>query len=313
MAVTGAMAVLRRVGTAQADLPRAGTVALHTAAGRRWMLVIFPRLLAAVAVVAVAAMLARLTWIWIEGGPAMGTAHSVKASLAGSSGGSVDLAGLGLFGEVARRASPKPRPVSGRTAHNLHLSGVYLASGAASYAMLAPPNVIPLVYAVGDAVQPGITVTAIHADHVLLDNNGHSERLALPDGSGSLGVQVKASAPPVSGGDVVVVDKLARRKLERYRKQLLGNPLAVAGVIQGVPVVRNGQVVGFRLSNGRDPTLMEQLGLRTNDVLKKLNDIPVGDASRIGDLLKLVAEARRFELQLERNNADELLTIYLDG
>ena len=87
----------------------------------------------------------------------------------------------------------------------------------------------------------------------------------------------------------------------------------MAGVIRGQPVVRNGEVVGVRLSNGRDPALMRQLGLRANDLLMKVNDIPVGDASRIGDLLKLISEARRFELQLERNNTNELLTIYLDG
>ena len=304
---------------AMANLGRVWGARLHSTAGRRWGLVILPRLVAAVALVAVAAALARLTWSWIEGAPVAGMETSAGHASALARGGGVRLETLRLFGEVARKAPVSAlKPASRPAAHNLQLSGIYLESGpdGVGYAVLAPPNVIPLVYAVGDTVKPGIMLESIHPDHVVLNNRGHAETLRLPDGTDSLGIETAASSPPpvsTDAGDVVVVDKATRRKLERYRQQLLGNPLAVAGVIRGQPVMRNGQVVGVRLSNGRDPALMAQLGLRANDLLMKVNDIPVGDASRIGELLELISEARRFELQLERNNAHELLTIYLDG
>ena len=273
-----------------------------------------PRALVALLVIFAAVQLAKITWMLIGEDTSHRSFVAAGKARASSSGNDfVTLSDLRVFGEVKGAVVSRPiRNPSSYKPLNLWLSGIIHAENETEVrmALLAPPNAVPLVYGLGDAIQPGVFVDDIAEDYVVILNHGMTQKLELPKYNP---IAVNITRAATADASVKVVTRSTKRKLERYRKQIEGNPLAVAGVIQGRPVVRQGKVVGLLLTQGLDATLMEELALRPNDVLMNVNGIPVGDTSRVSELLELMKRERRFDLLLEREGAQQQLTIYLDG
>jgi general secretion pathway protein C len=58
---------------------------------------------------------------------------------------------------------------------------------------------------------------------------------------------------------------------ERLRGEMMTRPRALEDIAFASPYLQDGQFVGFRLREGRDPKLLGQLGLRGGDVVTTIN------------------------------------------
>jgi general secretion pathway protein C len=178
-------------------------------------------------------------------------------------------------------------------------------------ALISPPNATPQVYRVGEQVSPGITLDEIYPHHVLLLHGNFHELLALP--KDNLGLSANAGNPSALAGEPVVVKApQVTRKLARYRKQLKDNPMALARLLRGKPVMRNGSVYGIQVSRGSDPTLIDEIGLQDKDILLSLNDIALNDIKQLPTLIKILSEEDRFAVMLERKGVTRSMNIYLE-
>lgn len=219
-----------------------------------------------------------------------------------------------LFEEEQKIPQKADKPV--RKNLNLMLHGIIARSDPKQgSALISPKNAVPQVYRVGEQVSPGVTLDEIYPNYVLLLRGDTYEQLALPKSHTGLSStkrkQTKSNAA-LDGEPVVVNAPRVTRKLARYRKQLKQNPMALARLLRGKPVMRNGKIHGVQISRGNDPTLISDIGLQDKDVLLSLNGISLNDIKQLPTLIKTLSEDDRFEVMLERNGVTQSINIYLE-
>jgi type II secretion system protein C len=85
-------------------------------------------------------------------------------------------------------------------------------------------------------------------------------------------------------------------------------PDTLAGQARMVPAFREGKAQGFKLFSIRPGSLPAKLGLQNGDVLKRINGISLESPERALEAYVGLREARRVELDVERDGAPVLLT-----
>lgn len=208
----------------------------------------------------------------------------------------------------------KPTKPSAPRSLRLTLHGVYATDDPKQgFALISSAKAKPKNYAVAAPVKPGVTLHEVYSDRVILLRGGDLIALRLP--KNNQGIQQQTMSKPTAQGmpgDPVILQKpTVLRKLQRYRKQLQQNPMAMGRLINGNPVMRRGQIYGVRVAPGTDPLLMGELGLKKGDILISLNDTGLNDLKNLPTLLKTLSEDKQFELTLERNGTVQTLNIYL--
>ncbi len=215
----------------------------------------------------------------------------------------------------------KPKPVRKRPAApkklRLSLRGVYATSDPKNgLALISSANAEPRKYRVEEQIQKNVNLHEVYADYVVLLRGSDFIELALPKNTkGIEPLSPTSDSPVVTGmpGDPVILKKpQVVRKLQRYRRQLQDNPMAMGSLINGVPVMRAGKIHGLRVAPGTDPMLLSQLGLKKGDILLSLNDTSVNDLKNLPALLETLSKDKQFDLILERQGEVQTLNIYLE-
>ena len=188
---------------------------------------------------------------------------------------------LGQFDPFFRLNAPQAGPAT-VTPLQLTLFGIRLdeATGRGS-AIVAGTDGVQKSVAVGEEIQPGVTLKAVAFDHVTLDRGGTAEDLFLD----------QSEAPPADGGAQPAAEIGSRAA---GGAPVLGGGPAPAGA--GVPVGQLRQEIGFipRIDGGRVSGLVvrpqgsgaafRQAGLREGDVVTAVGGRAVsgpGDLDRI--------------------------------
>lgn len=178
-----------------------------------------------------------------------------------------------LFGEAAPMAGAPDPGVP--TSLSLKLSGVFAAHGKLpAVAIIKVENQGDLPFTVDDKVLPGVVLQRVEPDHVLLRRGAVTERLnleqkALPQGEPK--VSARLNVRPEGPGKFGIV----KSELDK----MLSDPqeLAHAGRIKSVPGV------GVRIEEAETGSLVQKLGLKKGDVVRRINNRTVEQAA---DLLQ---------------------------
>ena len=151
-------------------------------------------------------------------------------------------------------------------------------------------------YRVGDEIGPGVTLSEIYPDRVILERNGRYETLRLP--------RERMAGP--DPGPAVQGSAAGSEILARYRDRVLANPRSLIELVRPVPHQENSRFVGFRLYPGSRPELFRELGLRPGDLVTAVNGIELDSPARGMQLLNdlrtsssLVVTIRRGDQQLQ--------------
>ena len=257
---------------------------------------------------------AKLVWLWQTEADADRVA-AIEVPVAQQQP-SQDPAVYDLFPGVAKPKPVRKRPVAPKKLR-LTLRGVYATGDPkAGLALISSANAEPRKYRTGAQIQKNVSLHEVYADHVVLLRGSDFIELALPKNTKGIEPLNRASASPVvtgMPGDPIILKKpQVVRKLQRYRRQLQDNPMAMGSLINGVPVMRAGKIHGLRVAPGTDPMLLSQLGLKKDDILLSLNDTSVNDLKNLPSLLETLSKAKQFDLVLERQGEVQTLNIYLE-
>jgi type II secretion system protein C len=76
-----------------------------------------------------------------------------------------------------------------------------------------------------------------------------------------------------------------------------------------LPATRNGQVIGFELSQIDPSSIFDKAGLIDKDIVKKINGIAVNSAPQAIKLLKSLKSEKNIILEYERNGQDAKIEI----
>ena len=118
--------------------------------------------------------------------------------------------------------------------------------------------------------------------------------------------------PPTEEADTA--GEIAREELEQLEQQFREDPGQITRMVQVRPVMGDGAIRGFRLSSMDDQgaQLMDQLGLRDDDVITEVEGVSVADQQGLQGLVEEMREASQVRVRLERNGSEQEMTLRID-
>ena len=78
-----------------------------------------------------------------------------------------------------------------------------------------------------------------------------------------------------------------------------------------IPVMDEGELLGFRLKALRKPEIMKEWGIDPNDVITAVNGIPLNSPGRIMVLYDKLKKHREFEITLNNDGKNRTITVDL--
>lgn len=179
------------------------------------------------------------------------------------------------------------------------------------------------VYSVEDKlpVSGNVVLAKVMPQQVVLDNGGTFELLTLFDESG-LDAQVpppesRRSAaggrPQGSWGRQLDkrTDAQATALAQSYRQRLYENPQSLVDVVN-VSAVREGEeLLGYRITPGKDKKQFQQLGFKSGDLVTGVNGIALNDPANTMRLYQTMRSAKEAVFELEREQKRLSLSVSL--
>ncbi len=168
------------------------------------------------------------------------------------------------------------------------------ASGSGS-AIIAGADGVQKSISVGNEVAPGVILSQVLFDHVLLDRNGVTETLYMDQSKPAQKVGAgiadsnSANAPaPTTSANTAGTNAAGE---VAFDGATLGNAIGVA------PRTENGRVTGLIVAAKGDGATLRAIGLAPGDIITTINGRPAGSAS---DFAGIARAGTRVSLEVER-------------
>lgn len=239
------------------------------------------------------------------------------------------IADLNLFGTVdkpvvnAKNPQVVDKPITAKPPLNIILSGVIKRKTRPSMVILQVAGEAESgVYRIGAEVQTGVKVAQIHTREVVLDYEGEKVVIGFPDSKAQKGGQNRAmgrrSSPYIQNVDRSRRTSSRTRSTSRMntgrtplpvdnlgelRNVLMNEPHRVGELVNVVEAKdRDQNLIGFRLSPGRNRALFRNLGLRPGDIAIEINGIPLNDREKIFMIMGELSSLSEISLKVKRGN-----------
>lgn len=234
-----------------------------------------------------------------------------------------------LFGTANVQAVKTIEPVvteAPKTTLNVKLTGVVaMASDPGAGSAIIESRGSEATYAVDDQIDgTNARLKQVLADRVLIQQAGRFETLML-DGieytkiaqaNAGLGridqpdTEIDAETAPVPE-PMEMRPLQASEELDARRDELIAEPMKFFDYIRVSPQRSNGQLSGYRLMPGKDPSLFAQLGLQPNDLAVEINGIALNDMQQAMNVINELRDAKEAAIKIERDGEirDILITL----
>jgi len=224
--------------------------------------------------------------------------------------------------EAVPQATPGPRDGiengARETRLNLKLRGIVASTEDGLGHAIIESQRVQEVYAVGDELPaPGKVVLAkVMPRQVVLDNGGTYELLVLFEES-KLGEAAPAPAAPPAPEPAAELERRADQDTtslaQSYRERLFDNPQSLADVVAVSAVREDGNLLGYRVSPGKDREQFEQLGFKPGDLVVAVNGITLDNPTNTMILYNNMRNASEAVFELRRDSQPLTLSVNLDS
>jgi general secretion pathway protein C len=162
-----------------------------------------------------------------------------------------------------------------------------------------------------------VTLAQVLIDRVIIDNAGSYESLWLYDEDKdqqavTASTRRKVTATAKSNVTDMRSDANATSLAKDYRDRLYQNPASLAEVLRIQPAQKDGEMLGYRVSAGRDKQQFADLGFKTNDVVTSINGITLDEPSKALEIYKLMRSAKEATFTIDRNGESVDILVALD-
>jgi len=233
-------------------------------------------------IIVLAAQLAHWTWVFFLPSHEVSTLNAVQSD---AESAARTITAEHLFG----RSTPAGSPVSSDSATlNIHLTGVFAAIGrASSYAIINTGVKTNQTVRVGEEIQPGVTLKAVHPLYIVVNHDGVPKRINLEQKGNE---QVLIQPGPAGLGIRPI----------GYNVYSISRDNLTAALQNGNSNIWLGQLTptsggGMRVTDASSGSIAEKLGLQAGDLLRNINGEPVSsmaDLSRIYQRFKQVSQVQ---------------------
>jgi len=218
------------------------------------------------------------------------------------------IASFSLFGKqaVVAKAPPKTSApaVAAPTRLNIRLLGTVVA-GDRSFAVMSLGGGEEKVVQLGSDIQPGVALTEVEADSIVVDNRGRREKVLMAKGSlGGAGAMFPATTPgPSTAGVPAVSQTFTRAAIDTQMQDLPG---LLTGAL-AVPHQTNGNPDGFLIQDIVPGSLYEKAGLQNGDVIRRVNGEEIASPEKGIALFQALQSANSLDLEITRAGAVQRL------
>ncbi|EJL6781922.1 type II secretion system protein GspC [Vibrio alginolyticus] len=233
------------------------------------------------------------------------SASSVTASNKGDAIDFNALQNANLFGKYTeQKAAVVEQPIvkdAPKTRLNLTLVGAVASSDANTSLAVIANRGKQATYGLGEEIEgTRATLKAVLVDRVIIDNQGRDETLMMQ------GIEYKklSESPQVARAQAQRAEAATSdvgEKLEQIREEIAKDPQSVFKYITISPVKKDGDIVGYRVSPGRDAALFNDVGLQPGDIAVQLNGIDLSDPSSSVQLMQVMSDPQELNLTVERD------------
>nr|WP_264302669.1 type II secretion system protein GspC [Vibrio alginolyticus] len=233
---------------------------------------------------------------------------SASGVVASNKGDAIDFNALqnaNLFGKYTeQKAAVVEQPIvkdAPKTRLNLTLVGAVASSDANTSLAVIANRGKQATYGLGEEIEgTRATLKAVLVDRVIIDNQGRDETLMMQ------GIEYKklSESPQVARAQAQRAEAATSdvgEKLEQIREEIAKDPQSVFKYITISPVKKDGDIVGYRVSPGRDAALFNDVGLQPGDIAVQLNGIDLSDPSSSVQLMQVMSDPQELNLTVERD------------
>ena len=285
-------------------------------------------------IVLLARQLAGITWTLIPGeridAPAAAINPATLPRPPESSSPDIEvIAGAHLFGEYVEQAPEPAVPMleAPETELDLLLKATVSEAhrdrlGAAVIAGAGSER----TYTAGDEIEGtgGAMLHAIFSDRVILNFAGQFQTLRLPrNGAAQNGLSIVTATPGIAARGMAepgiaapnpttpnpFASSSPTAPVSASTPTLNEMALRLSAVINAVPHVEQGVVVGFRVNPEHDPAPFEALGFKPGDVVTEINGTTLTDPGQALQAFERLGESAQANLVLIRDGAPRVLTV----
>ena len=156
-----------------------------------------------------------------------------------------------------------------------------------------------LSVAVGETIEPGLTLQSVGSDHVVLARGSSLSRLIFTD----LPVGAAAPPPPPPVAQTVTPQPAPAPSRGTVDPARLMAEASLRPRMQGL------RLNGFTIADGGDGSVLDAAGLQPGDVILAVNGVTLDSPARIAALRGQLANASSAEIRFERDGAAQTTTI----
>lgn len=265
---------------------------------RRWLPTDVYLWVKAILLALVAMQLARLLWAVLTPVGPMGPWRPAQARMLSPQAQAAVLAAVDPF----YRDGPPAAAVEATSTLNLILFGVRENRGSGGgAAIIGAPDGEQGSYAVGEEVAPGVRLSAVFFDYVVLDRGGRQEKLFLDQSkapeAGAAGAPSPAASSPVPGAAASpgLTAAAARQAFSFSPRQ------------------QGGRVTGVTVAPGADPGLYAAAGFQPGDVIVAVNGARIASQTDLVQLQSSLIPGARLSLTVERGAQTVPIALNLAG
>jgi len=185
---------------------------------------------------------------------------------------------------------------------NLKLHGIYYTTdNIKSFAVIAETEGKHRLYRQGATLSGGIVLQEIRPKEIIINRNGRYETLKLTSSSANSATTAKVAAIPSNPNKINDDNLTSAQLLANYQQQLRENPQKLLSLVRIEPVEQDGKFGGFRLSPGRDATLLNRFDLKSGDILVGVNGTALDSPLKGLSLIEQLGQTNQLNLAILRN------------
>ncbi|MEQ1725818.1 MAG: type II secretion system protein N [Sphingopyxis sp.] len=177
----------------------------------------------------------------------------------------------------------------------LQLFGIRINAGAGTgSAIIAGEDGVQNSIGVGEEIQTGVRLAAVHFDHVEIDNGGRRELLYIDQSGGAAaGAAATTAHPPATTSAPMATNAAISPAI----------PISPASLRAGIgfaPRQEGSRVTGILVREQGDGSAFQAAGFRSGDIIRAINGRPIGSPSDLSALSNQLTPGARLSLSVER-------------
>lgn len=193
-------------------------------------------------------------------------------------------------------------------ANKLRLLGVVMGSERGVFAIVEElATKRQVLYRLHDQIPDLGEVSAIRRDGMVVRSGDQEELLELMTTDKPVVAVTPASAPVLSAPGAPIKKVIDRREVEAAMADL---PKLLTQA-RAVPYMVNGAPNGYRMDYIAPASFYEKIGIRSGDVLQRVNGVDVRDPSTMLSLFQQLKNERTVKVDMVRNNQKTTMTFEL--